>query len=87
MARTEMVRFHCNYCSKSVDVPVSGSYPPGWKQFAARQMMPTEKEQAQVTDLCPEHGDNFLDYLHGREGPHRPARALPAEPRQERGRA
>lgn len=71
MARTEMVRFNCNYCNRSVDLPTNSNYPTGWMQFGARQTGPTEKEAAVVADLCPEHAEGFLDYMYGRNGEHR----------------
>jgi hypothetical protein len=71
MAKSDIVRFHCNYCSKEVDIPPSSNYPSGWKQFAARRLSPTESEESYTIDLCQEHANDFLDFLHGKNGPHR----------------
>jgi hypothetical protein len=30
-----------------------------------------EEDGSNTTDLCPKHADDFLDFLHGKNGPHR----------------
>lgn len=80
MARTEMIRYICNYCLNSQDMPSAGMKPAGWKQFASRQLEPTESETSIIIDLCPEHAADFQDFLYSKNGTHR-AKAHPvAEP-------
>lgn len=77
MAKFDILRFNCNFCSKSVDLPPSSIYPSGWKQFAARRIGPTEGDESFTLDLCQEHANDFLDFLHGKNGPHRPKQPAP----------
>jgi hypothetical protein len=71
MARAEITRFSCNHCGITVDISTNQKYPPGWTQFATRRIGPNEEDGSTTSDLCQEHSKGFLDFLHGKNGPHR----------------
>ena len=71
MAKVEMVRYTCNYCVETTDIPSGGAYPERWKQYAIRETAPKDDNQSQVIDLCPRHALSFLDHATTPNGPHR----------------